>query len=65
MEIKELEINLGDASAKEFADDLLGQLLEYRAYMSAEAMNCCAVSFHQGRMAMLDEVIVYLESVRP
>lgn len=64
MKIEDLDININDNSAGEFADELLEQLRTYRDNFSTHAM-----SQHQltlvGQKQMLIDIINYIQKVSP
>lgn len=56
----ELETSLPDSSAAEFAEALLNELRTGR-----DSVNEMWTSHNQGRQHMLNEIIEYLEKVKP
>ena len=64
MNLSDLDLNICDHSAKEFADELLIQLRLYRDAFSTHAM-----SEHQlnliGQKNMLQDIINYIQVIAP
>lgn len=59
MEIKDLEINLTDATVRDYAKELIEQLIQLHENIDLHSMNEYGL-FLQGRKEMLGEIITYI-----
>lgn len=62
--IYDLETNITDNSAKEFASELLAELKKYKEKFSTHAMSDRTI-FLQGKLEMLSEIIGYIQYIKP